>query len=170
VLNEKRLRACVKRIVKPLFLALSLIALPVAPAFSWEVCEKAGLFQSAEGKNSLLVTRVGMLWFSVSDDPTAEQLPAFALEMILPNGDNAYAYGQLASYTFLTNYGFLLDQGVEWREPTRFSGNEFYRFVEDDGKTPYFEVRFVSCVSRNPSVVSNPPPSTCAPPDICESE
>lgn len=110
-------------------------------------CPKGGLYQGTNVNNvaiDLTVNRIGLVYLPHHSDPEGKRLPAFALDMLLDNGEPAYAYGFLASYTFLVDLEFLEHFDVQWPSRTEHK-DSFFRIMEDDGKEPILTVNFSRC-------------------------
>ena len=105
-----------------------------------EECSNGAVFSVETNKAKFVVRRIGAIVLPSTG------MPAFALELESPDGTElAYAYGQIKSYTFLTNLDFLESSELVWQVSLEFGPGDFFRFMEDSGKVVMFNSTFIRC-------------------------
>lgn len=126
-------------------LALALLSLISAQtAIAQDSCPKGAVFSPEGNDNEIVITRHGIVDLQLGGAAEGVTAPHFAIEVVMPNGDPAYAYGVAASSTYLTNLLYLTKEGVVWHDAILLNDGSFFRFLRDDG-TEYFTAHFVSC-------------------------
>lgn len=121
----------------------------LTPTFAGTYCPYGAIYRGVNDKGEnvkLTIKRLGLVHLPHPGAPEGKKFPAFALEITLFDYEaKDYAWGFARSYTFLTNRQYLESHDVKWESRTEHSKSDFYRFMEDNGKDPYFTVDFFRC-------------------------
>ena len=130
-----------------LFATILMLNLLSGVAIAMNCPDGAEFWSKTNSKAHFTVLNIGTVDFplgSTNDD--VKWVKGFAIKVKLPNGHIAYAHGSVASYTFLTNLEWLMEHNLNWYEFVfQYHEGQFYRIMEDDGKTAYYTVEFKEC-------------------------